>query len=289
QVSLDSLSKGYMTFAFPRDLNIDDQLFRYGIRLNYELLQDVDCARIRVNTAPQGNEPQFTLHPWYYSPLLTPNDNHPLSRNLNRVFAEFVSSVDTVSGNNDVEKSIILSTSPYARTVQSPSTVSLRNIDNPPARELFNESFIPVGVLLEGTFTSVFKNRMTETLNIQTPVVKEQSEENKMVVIADGGMIANKVNRSTNPPQIQELGHDRVSGRTFGNKEFLMNTVYYLNDENGIMQLRNRSQKLRLLDKVRLREEKAFWQWLNILLPLVAVGLFGVIYNVLRRYRYSRS
>jgi len=102
-------------------------------------------------------------------------------------------------------------------------------------------------------------------------------------------MVANKVNRSTNPPQIQELGYDRVSGRTFGNKEFLMNTVYYLNDENGIMQLRNRSQKLRLLDKVRLREEKAFWQWLNILLPLVAVSLFGVIYNVLRRYRYSRS
>jgi ABC-2 type transport system permease protein len=289
QVSLDSLSKGYMTFAFPRDLNIDDQLFRYGVRLNYELLQDVDCARIRVNTAPQGNEPQFTLHPWYYSPLLTPNDNHPLSRNLNRVFAEFVSSVDTVSGNNNVEKSIILSTSPYARTVQSPSTVSLRNIDNPPARELFNESFIPVGVLLEGTFISVFKNRMTETLNIQTPVVKEQSKPTKMVVIADGGMITNKVNRSTNPPQIQELGYDRVSGRTFGNKEFLMNAVYYLNDENGIMQLRNRSQKLRLLDKVRLREEKAFWQWLNILLPLVVVSLFGVIYNVLRRYHYSRS
>jgi ABC-2 type transport system permease protein len=289
RVDQDSLSRGYMTFAFPRDLNLDDQLFRYGARLNYELLQDVECARIRVNTAPAGSEPQFTLHPWYYSPLLVPNDNHPLSRNLNRVLTEFVSSVDTVSGNPDVQKSMVLSTSPYARTVQAPSTVSLQNIDNPPARELFNQPFIPVGVLLEGRFTSVFKNRMTETLNIPVSEVKAESIPTKMVVIADGGLIENKVDYSANPPRIQELGYDRVSGRTFGNKEFLMNTIYYLNDDRGIMQLRNRNQKMRLLDKVKLREEKAFWQWLNVLLPLFVTALFGVIYNLLRRNRYFRS
>jgi len=289
RVDQDSLSRGYMTFAFPRDLNIDDQLFRYGARLNYELLQDVDCARIRVNTAPAGSEPQFTLHPWYYSPLLVPNDNHPLSKNLNRVLTEFVSSVDTISGNPDVEKSMILSTSPNARTVQAPSTVSLQNIDNPPARQLFNESFIPVGVLLEGRFTSVFKNRMTETLDIPAVAVRDESVPTKMVIIADGGLIANNVDYSANPPRIQELGYDRVSGRTFGNKEFLMNTIYYLNDDRGIMQLRNRNQRMRLLDKVKLREEKAFWQWLNVLLPLLLTGLFGVIYNLVRRYRYSRS
>jgi ABC-2 type transport system permease protein len=289
KVDQDSLSRGYMTFAFPRDLNIDDQLFRYGVRLNYELLQDVECAQIRVNTAPAGTEPQFTMHPWYYSPLLVPNDNHPLSRNLNRVFTEFVSSVDTLSGNPDVEKSMILSTSPYARTVQSPSTVSLQNIDNPPARELFNESFIPVGVLLEGRFTSVFKNRMTETLDIPVAVVNDESIPTKMIVIADGRLIANNVDYSASPPRIQALGYDRVSGRTFGNKEFLMNAIYYLNDDRGVMQLRNRNQKMRLLDKVKLREEKGFWQLLNVVVPLLLVGLFGVIYNILGRYRYSRS
>jgi ABC-2 type transport system permease protein len=289
QVSLDSLSTGHQTLAFPRDLNLNDQLFRYGVRLNYELLQDVDCARLRVNTAPPGTPPQFTLHPWYYSPLLVPSDSHPLSRNLNRVFTEFVSSIDTILGNPEVKKEIILSTTPYARSVKSPSTVSLKNIDNPPARELFNQSFIPVGVILEGTFTSVFRNRMIEPMGISATQVIAESRPTKMVVIADGGLITNQVDYSANPPRVQELGFDRVSGQTFSNKEFLLNTVYYLNDENGIMQLRNRTQKMRLLDKVRLREEKHFWQWLNVMLPLVLAGLWGIIYNILRKRRYARS
>ncbi len=289
QVSLDSLSQGHTTMAFPRDLNLNDQLFRYGVRLNYNLLQDVDCARIRVNTAPPGNPPQFTLHPWYYSPLLVPADDHSLSRNLNRILTEFVSSVDTVSGNPDVTKDIILSTSPYARTVKAPSTVSLLNIDNPPARELFNESFLPVGVLLEGSFISVFRNRMLETLDIPYTQVIAESTPTKMVVIADGGMIVNPVDYSTNPPRVQELGQDRASGQVFGNREFLLNTVLYLNDDRGIMQLRTRTRQLRLLDKVRLREEKPFWQWINVLMPLILVGLWGILYNLLRRRRFSRS
>jgi ABC-2 type transport system permease protein len=242
-----------------------------------------------VNTAPPGTPPQFTLHPWYYSPLLVPSDSHPLSRNLNRVFTEFVSSIDTILGNPEVKKEIILSTTPYARSVKSPSTVSLRNIDNPPARELFNQSFIPVGVILEGTFTSVFRNRMIEPMGISATQVIAESRPTKMVVIADGGLITNQVDYSANPPRVQELGFDRVSGQTFSNKEFLLNTVYYLNDENGIMQLRNRTQKMRLLDKVRLREEKHFWQWLNVMLPLVLAGLWGIIYNILRKRRYARS
>ncbi len=289
EVSADSLSKGHTTMAFPRDLNLADQLFRYGVRLNYELLQDAECARIRVNTAPPGTPPQFTLHPWYYSPLLVPADDHPLSRNLNRVLSEFVSSVDTVSGNPGVTKSVILSTSPYARTVTAPSTVSLRNIDNPPARELFNQSFIPVGVLLEGTFVSVFQNRMTETLGVSSQDVIAESSPTKMAVIADGSLITNQVDYASNPPRMQEMGMERSTGQVFANREFLLNTVFYLNDDQGIMHLRNRTQKLRLLDRVRLREELTLWQWLNVLLPLVIVGIWGVFYNMNRRYRYNRS
>jgi len=289
QVSMDSLSNGFQTFAFPRDLNLDDQLFKYGVRLNYELLQDVDCAQIPVNTAPSGSQLQWTLYPWYYSPLLIPVDNHPLSRNLNRIYTEFVSSVDTVSGNKKLAKSVILSTSPYARKVKSPSSVSLENIKNPPARELFTQSFIQVGVLVEGEFTSVFENRMIDNLGITTTDFQTKSKPTKMVVIGDAGLIANKVNYSMQPPGIQELGYDRVSKQTFGNKEFLLNAIYYLNDETGIMQLRNRTVELRLLDKVKLREEKSFWQWLNLAGPLVVVLLFGLGYNFLRRYRYSRS
>lgn len=289
QVSLDSLSKGFMTFAFPRDLNLNDQLFRYGVRLNKVLLQDVECAQLRVNTAPKGNPPQFTLHPWYYSPLLVPNDEHPLSRNLNRVLGEFVSSVDLVKGNPDVEQDIILTTSPYARSVEAPSTVSLQNINNPPARELFNESFIPVGVLLEGSFSSVFQNRLVEPLGFSSASVINKSPYTKMVVVADGGIIENKVDYSTSPPRIQELGFDRVSGQIFGNKEFMLNSIYYMNDDRGIMHLRNRTQKMRLLDKVRLREEKAMWQWLNVLVPPLIIAIFGLIFNVYRRRRFARS
>ena len=289
QVNTDSLSNGFQTYAFPHDLNLGDQLFRYGVRLNYELLQDVYCARIRVNTALPGEQPRFTIHPWYYSPLLVPGDFHPASRNLNNVFTEFVSSLDTVSGNPAVRKSVILSTSPNARRVKSPSSVSLENINNPPARELFNEAFIPVGIIMEGKFTSVFKNRLVDKSNFSTATLKTESEPTKMVVIADGRIAANRVNYSTEPPQIQELGYDRVSGQTFGNREFLLNLVYYLNDENGIMQLRNRSLKLRMLDKVRIREEKVFWQWLNVAAPLLILALTGIFYYLIRRRRYARS
>ncbi len=285
---MDSLSNGYQTFAFPLDLNLDDILFKYGVRLNYELLQDVDCAQILVNTAPAGSQTQWAMYPWYYSPLLTPADSHPLSRNLNRVYTEFVSSVDTIAGNRGLKKSVILSTSPYARRIKSPSSVSLENIKNPPARELFTQSFIPVGVVVEGKFTSVFENRMTENLGILTSEFQTKSKPTKIVVIADAGLIANKVNYTQQPPKILELGYDRVSKQTFGNKEFLLNTIYYLNDETGIMQLRSRTVQLRLLDKVKLREEKSYWQWLNLVLPLVFVLVFGTIYNIIRRLRYSR-
>ena len=288
QVSQDSLSNGYQTFSFPLSLNLDDMLFKYGVRLNYELLQDVDCAQILVNTAPSGSQPQWTLHPWYYSPLLTPADNHPLSRNLNRIYTEFVSSVDTVSENRNLRKSVILTTSPYARKVKSPSSVSLENIKNPPARELFTQSFIPVGILVEGEFTSVFENRMIDNFGILSNDFQSNSKPTKMVVIGDAGLIANKVNYARQPPEIRELGNDRVSKQTFGNKEFLLNTLFYLNDEAGIMQLRSRTVQLRLLDKVKLREEKSYWQWLNLFVPLVMVLLFGMVYNVIRRYRYSR-
>lgn len=288
QVSLDSLSKGFQTYSFPRDLNLTDILFKYGFRLNYELLQDVDCIQIPVDVAPLGGQPQYSLHPWYYSPLLTPGNGHQLSRNLNRVRSEFVSSVDTVNTEFDVKRSVILSTSKNARTVKSPSSVSLKNIDNPPARELFNKSYIPVGIIAEGIFSSAYKNRMVESFGYKTGQIIEKSKPTKLIVIANGGLIKNKVNYSTNPPQIQKMGFDRVSKITFGNKEFFVNAISYLNDDSGLMQLRNRNIKLRLLDKVKIRDEKVYWQWLNTGLPIVIVLLFGVVYNVLRRRRFSR-
>jgi ABC-2 type transport system permease protein len=286
-VSLDSLQSGFMTIAFPADLNLTDQLFRYGARVNYDLLQDESCSRIRVNTALAGNPPEYTLHPWYFSPLLTPNDGHEISRNLNQVMAEFASSIDTVAAPG-ITKTMILSTSPYSRSIKTPAEVSLEMINVKPDRQFFNQKFIPAGILLEGKFPSVFKNRMINSLAGSGNTLISESQPTKMIIFSDASIIANMVDYSSGKPTIQQLGFDRVSGFTFGNKDFVMNAVAYLNDSSGIMQLRNRTIKLRLLDKLEIRETLILWQQINITLPILLVIAFGFVYNFIRKRRFAR-
>jgi len=288
QVSLDSLSRGETTIAFPRDLNLNDQLFRYGIRVNTDLVQDVQCVMIPVNTAPKGSAPKYTPAPWYYSPLLVPSQSSELSRNLNRVKGEFASSIDTVGRNPNVKKSVILHTSDYSRRVETPEEVSLQSINSPPARELFNQHKIPVGVVLEGKFQSVFQNRMLGEFNTEHIQVLDESKAAKMVVLSDGSLIANQVRRQNGKIETLPLGYDRYSKQTFGNKEFLVNAVNYLCDESGIMSLRARAFKIRLLDKVKIRESRLSWELLNVLAPLLLISLLGLIFNIIRKRKYGR-
>jgi len=288
QVSLDSLSRGETTIAFPRDLNLMDQLFKYGVRVNPDLVQDVECILIPVNTSPVPSQPKFTPAPWYYSPMLTPSEDHVISRNLNRLKSEFVSSIDTVGKNPEIRKSVILHTSAYARKVGTPEQISLQSINSPPARELFHVANIPAGVLLEGIFPSVFANRMTGEFNPLGIEVLTKSKPAKVIVLADGSLIANKISRRNGQVRTQPLGYDEYSQQTFGNKAFLLNAVNYLCDNSGIMELRSRVFKIRLLDKVRLREEKTFWQVLNVIGPLVVIVLFGLVFQMIRIRRYRR-
>ena len=166
--------------------------------------------------------------------------------------------------------------------------MSLQSINSPPARSLFNEKQIPVGVLLEGRFPSVFQNRMTENFNPQHVEVLKESDPAKMIVLADGSLIANQVSRRDGQIQIRPLGYDPYSKQTFANKEFLVNAVNYLCDESGIISLRSRSLKIRLLDKVKIREQRLFWQLLNILAPLLLISIFGLIFNLIRIRKYAR-
>ncbi len=288
QVSLDSLSLGMTTLAFPRDLNINDMLFNYGARINTDLLQDVVCLQILVNTAPSTNRPEFTPQPWYYSPLLTPSDQHPVSRHLNLLQSEFVSSLDTVAGAGKIHKTVILSSSPYARMVRTPAEVSLGIIDSPPARELFNIPNIPVGVLFEGTFYSAFRNRMLNNLGIQNTQIRNETTSGKMMVFADGSLIANKVRyHQGREPENLPLGYDRVSQQTFGNKEYFMNVLQYLSDDMGVMELRNRNVQLRLLDKVKLRESRDLWVLISTVIPILMVLVFGGAYYAIRRRQWK--
>ena len=285
-VSLDSLSNGYMTLAFPQNLNLDDQLFRYGIRLNSNLVQDTECLLIPVNTAPEGSPAKWTPAPWYYSPLLLPSENHVISRNLNRVKAEFVSSIDTVGRLDQVRKTVILATSAYSLVSQTPVEVSLASINNPPDRRLFKQKAQPVGILLEGIFPSVFKNRVVESFGAKAGEVKSESKPTKMIVFSDGNLIANKYKLRNGIPEFLPLGFDQYSQQTFGNKALLVNAVNYLCDDQGLMDLRSRVFKIRLLDKVRMKEGKLFWQLVNVVVPLLLISLFGAVFVSVRRRRY---
>lgn len=290
-VSLDSLSNGMITIAMPKELNLSDQLFHYGIRYNHDLIQDVECLQIKVNTAPEGQQPKYSVAPWYFSPLLQPSQNNSIGKNVSRVLSEFISSIDTVGENEEIKRTVILATSPYARINRCPMIVSLGMIDAPPARELFNKPFIPTGILLEGKFTSVFKNRMIKELGqIDASKVINESKVTKMMFFSNGRLIANKVNRNSRNNPTLSLGFDPVSNITFGNKDFFINAVHYLCDDSGLMELRSRTMKMRLLDKVKLREELTMWQLINLLVPVLLVIMGGIGFWFIRRIRnWSQS
>ncbi|WP_299584138.1 gliding motility-associated ABC transporter substrate-binding protein GldG [uncultured Sunxiuqinia sp.] len=287
RVSLDSLSRGETTLAFSRDLNLNDQLFRYGVRVNPNLVQDVECLMIPVNTAPVGSPPKYTPAPWYYSPLLKASQAHVLSRNLNQLKAEFVSTIDTVGKDPAIRKSVVLHTSNYSRKIQTPLEVSLQSINQPPSQSMFNEKYLMAGVLLEGQFPSVFQNRMLTDFNTQKIEVMDRSKPARMIVIADGSLIANQVSRRNGQVQILPLGYDRYSQQTFGNKEFLVHAISYLCDKTGLMFLRSQAFQIRLLDKVKIREQRLFWQLFNVLIPLALISVLGLIFSVIRRRKYS--
>lgn len=289
QTNIDSLSNGYTTLAYGKDLHLRDQLFKYGVRLNPDLVQDAFCAQYPINTAPKGQNAKFTAAPFYYTPLSQPSKQHLLSRNLNNVLTEFISSIDDVGNNKQVQKTPILTSSPYARKITTPVEINLLSATTPPDQHLFNQSQIPLGYALEGTFESVFKNRMITGLGYPFKDFRDQSIPTKMIVIADGGIIKNKYRTQNGQIQIQPAGFDRYSGMTFGNKEFLINCIDYLNDGTGIMNLRSRVLQLRMLDKVKIREEQLKWQLINTISPLLFFGIFGFFFNWFRRKKYRKS
>ena len=287
RVSLDSLSNGMSTLAFPKDLNINDQIFQYGVRLNTDLVQDVECLQIKVNTALAGQQPKYSAAPWYFTPLLQPSQNNPIGKNVNRVMAEFVSSLDLVGENSSIRKNILLSSSAYARINKCPMIVNLGMIDAPPSRELFTRKFIPTGALLEGKFSSVFKNRMVDQLGFPAGTHSlTESRDTKMMFFSNGSLIANKVNHQGDKVRIVPAGYDPVSNITFGNKDFFINAVNYLCDDSGLMQLRSRTMTMRLLDKVKLREELILWQIINVVAPVLFILIAGLIFWF---YRHRRN
>jgi ABC-2 type transport system permease protein len=287
-VNSDSLAYGE-TVGLYRPLNIEDQLFRYGVRINPLIVQDLECAAIRLMVTGGGNHQQMVPAPWLYYPLLKPSANHPITRNLNRVEGKFVNYIDTVGLDPAIRKKILLYSSSYSRTISPPVIISLKEAELTPAEKDFTRPNLPVAILLEGIFPSAFKNRTVNNLiDDKNFKISTESKETRMIVIADADIIRNEVKRSGINENPLPLGQDKYTGQIYGNKDFLINCLNWLVDKNGVMELRSRELKLRLLNTQMIKSEKFKWQLINILGPVLVVVLSGLLYSYFRERKYTR-
>jgi ABC-2 type transport system permease protein len=287
-VNADSLLFGE-TVGLYRPLNIEDQIFMYGARVNPAIVQDLECMIIRLKIETGSTNQQIVPAPWLYYPLLIPSANHPVTRNLNRVKGEFTNYIDTVGLDTAIKKTVLLSTSRNSRTLSPPLIISLKEAELTPDEKDFNRSALPVAVLLEGVFPSVFRNRtvsnLTDDKNFK---IRSESRKTKLIVIADADIIRNEVRRAGIEETPLPLGQDKYTGQMFGNRDFLINCLNYLVDDNGIMGLRSRELKLRLLNIMKVKSEKSEWQIINVLGPVLLVILTGFLYTYFRRRNYTK-
>lgn len=281
--SMDSASSENY-FAFPYNLNLDDQLFKYGVRINSDLIQDRVSGKYPIVVGNAGNRPQMMQLDWPFFPLLNQYADHPITRNMDAIQSKFVSSIDTVKAVS-VKKTPLVFSSAYSRKLTAPVKVSVNDLRRQLKEESFASGKIPVAYLLEGTFTSVYKNRFVPE-GVDSAKFLEQSVPTKIIVMADGDIARNDINPRENKPQ--QLGYDPFSRYTFANQDLLLNMVAYLTDENGLIKTRNKEVKIRPLDKEKIRNERTYWQLINLVLPLIVLVAMGLLLTYLRKARYAR-
>ncbi len=282
--NMDSLRYAPSTLAIPISLNLDDMLFKYGARVNTDLLQDARCSSIPGPSGYVGNQLQWALQPWIFFPIVIPKSDHPIVKNLNGIKLEFACSLDTVGGKG-IKKTVLLSTSDRSRALRTPTQVRLDAMLMEPKPEQFNRKDIPVAVLLEGNFESVFKNRLSKIIMEDRDIkFKVEGRSTKMIVVSDGDVIANPINPDgTYLP----CGFDKYTSQQFGNKTFLLNALNYLCDEVSLTSIRSRALEIRLLDRKKAAAEKTKWQIINVAIPIILILMFGVLNAYLRKKRYA--
>ena len=282
---LDSLRGKGSQMVLNKNLNLDDMLFMYGARINYNVIADKNSAEIPVSTGNVGGQPQIQLVPWLYYPILLPDTAASLVKNLDGIKSEFPSTVDTI-GSKGIKKTYILTTSAFNRVFNVPKQFSLQMVAEQPDPKTFQNPMQSAGVLLEGNFQSVFAGRPLPA-GISTPFANVAvGKPSKMVVIGDGDLFKNQVVAKDNSPL--PLGFDRYTQRTYGNKALLLNIVDYFTDDDNLIALRNKDVKIRLLDKAKIKLEKTKWQVLNIIVPLLLLILFAIFQHYYRKYKYAK-
>ncbi|WEK18359.1 MAG: gliding motility-associated ABC transporter substrate-binding protein GldG [Candidatus Pedobacter colombiensis] len=280
---LDSLKGRPEELAFNKKLNLDDMLFMYGARVNYNLLADANCAEIPLTMGgPQG---QIQMAPWVFYPLLMPDTASYLVKNIDNIKGEFVNTVDTI-GVKGVSKKVILHSSAFNKVFNTPKMLSLQMVAEQPDPRDYASVPQSVGVLLEGTFSSVFLNRSVPARIEEQYTVPALSKPTKMIVIGDGDIFKNQV--SSKDGSVFPLGFDRYTQRNFGNKALLLNIADYLANDDNLIVLRNKEVKIRLLDKAKLRTEKLQWQLINVLAPLLLLISFAIFQHYYRKHKYAR-
>ena len=291
--AIDSLmvnKNGQFVQGIENEYNLEDMLFKYGVRINMDVVQDLNnCNQIPMIMGFSGGSPQTKMCPWYYFPVLISDNNHPIIRNVDPVESFFPSSIDTVR-NPGVTKTILLHTGDKGKAQMAPTRVHFGILMSKPNPEYYNQKQIPVAVLLEGQFESVFKNRMSPDFLAASdtiPALKfvEQSKANKMIVISNGDIIRNELRSDST---YYGLGFYKYTGQQYGNKDFMLNCIHYLLDDRGVLETRNKEVKLRLLDQAEIEHSKLRWQLTNILLPIFLVVLFGFGFNAYRKRKYAR-
>ena len=283
RMDLDSLRNGNSFLAANNNLNLDDMLFEYGARINYNIIADVNCAEIPV-AMPGGPQGDIQMAPWLYFPILIPDTANSVVKNLDNIRSEFTSTVDTI-GSKNVNKRIILATSPYNKIYTSPKMFNLQMVEEQPAQKDFTSTPKGVAVLLEGNFKSVFLNRPVPAGIVEKYEVPAQSKPAKMIVIGDGDIFRNQVSADGSP---FPLGFDRYTQQNYGNKALLLNIADYFTNEDNLIALRNKEVTVRPLDKTLVRTEKTKWQLINTVLPILLLICFAIFQHYYRKHKYAK-
>ena len=280
-MEMDSLMQTGENLAFPRDLNLNDMFFKYGIRIRPDLIKDIMATPIALATGQQGSATQYTQFPWFFSPAVYSESTNPIVSNLDVIKFEFANPIEPLK--NDINKTVLLTSSKYSKLIGTPSEINLNIVEErPEQKEFAGGGNYPVAVLLEGKFHSAFENRV---LAFNDNTFKPVGKDNKMIVISDGDVIKNQLDKNFQP---LELGYDKWTNNLYANKEFLMNCVNYLLDDNGLINIRSKEVNLPMLDKEKVVENYTTAQIITVGLPLVVLLLFGLVFTFLRKRKYSK-
>ena len=286
--TMDSLQDSESTIGIEQDLNLDDMLFKYGVRLNRNLLLDLTCAALPIRTGQVAGQAQLEYFRWFYFPLLQAASDHPMVRNMNAIKADFVSSIDATTSATGINQIPLLKTSDYTKISGAPVFISLSMLRQTPDKRMFPAKGQNVAYLLKGTFPSLYANRIPQEIaESQEMKFMEESVPTAMIVVADGDIIRNQIDIKRKNPL--PLGYDQYTGNTYANKEFIENCISYLVDGEGLIDIRSRELKIRLLDTTKIAQERTKWQLINTLIPIGIIIALGFVMAFMRKKKYSKQ